>query len=301
MNMDSWIIVADERRIGGMLGAARAVSQQVTAVVVGNADLVQKAASSGFDKVLAFETSEDIPPEALASAVASTAAQYLPRLTLCNDGPSARIIAGAVAGALDASVVGSVVELKTVDDTIVLSQEIANGKALEDVSITGNAVVIFTGADVDVAASDKAPIEAVAFEPTSDRIVGTAEAGGSGLANSLRVVGVGMGIQSKDDLQITDGLANALGAEIACTLPACDDMHWYPSDRVLGSSHNQAAPELYIAVGISGSPNHTSGFRDAKVVVSINNNPEAEIFHCSKYGIVGDLYKVVPALTAALS
>ncbi len=78
-------------------------------------------------------------------------------------------------------------------------------------------------------------------------------------------------------------------------------MHWYTADRVLGSSHNSAAPELYVAVGISGSPNHTSGVRDAKVIVSINNDENAEIFQHSKYGILGDLYKVVPALTQALS
>lgn len=301
MGMNSWIVVSDGRRIGGMLTAARTVSQQVSAVVVGNAELVQTTAQIGFDKVLAFETNGDVPAEAYASAVANIAAEQTPDLVLCNDAPSSRIIAGAIAGALDAAVVASVVEIKDNNGSLILSSEIANAKALEDVSVSGKAVVLFSGPDVDMAASSPAPIETIAAQPTDDRIVGTAEAGGTGLASCLRVVGVGMGIQSKDDLQITDGLANALGAEIACTLPACDDMHWYPSDRVLGSSHNQAAPELYIAVGISGSPNHTSGFRDAKVVVSINNNPEAEIFHCSKYGIVGDLYKVVPALTAALS
>lgn len=299
--MDSWIVVVDERRIGGMLTAAHEVSGNVTAVVVGSPELAQEVARYSFDKVLLFKTGEDVPAEALASAVSSIAVQQSPDLVLCNDAPAARIIAGAVAGDLHAAVVGSVVEVKTSGSAIELSREIANGKALEDVLVTGKVLALFAGADVDVATDSSAPIEEVAFEPTNDRIVGMAEAGGSGLANSLRVVGVGMGVQCKEDLQITDSLVQALGAEVACTLPACDDMHWYTPDRVLGSSHNQAAPELYIAVGISGSPNHTSGFRDAKVVVSINNNPEAEIFHCSKYGIVGDLYKVVPALAAALS
>lgn len=301
MNKDSWIIACDDRRIGGLLSAARKVSQQVTAVVIGDSDLAQKIAVAGFDKVLLFEKDDDVPAEALAGPVADLATQMRPRLVLTNDSPSTRIIAGTVAGALDAAVIGAVAELKDTGDALVLSSEIANAKALEDVSTAGHVVGIYTGPDSDAVPGEVASVETIAASPTEDRIIGTAEAGGSGLANSLRVVGVGMGIQSKDDLSITDELARVLGAEIACTLPACDDMHWYPSDRVLGSSHNQASPELYIAVGISGSPNHTSGFRDAKVVVSINNNPDAEIFHCSKYAVVGDLYKIVPALSAALA
>lgn len=299
--MNSWIVIVDERRIGGMLTAARQVSQKVTAVVVGSADLAQNVSRYSFDEVLAFETKDGVPVEAFASAVASSATQYAPEVVICNDAPASRIIAGAIAGVLDAAVIASVVELKVDKDSVKVSKEVANGKALEDVSVAGKVVAIFAGTDVEVSKDASCSIEVLSLEPTNDRIVGTAEAGGVGLANSLRVIGIGMGIQSKDDLQITDGLARALGAEIACTLPACDDMHWYTADRVLGSSHNQASPELYIAVGISGSPNHTSGFRDAKVVVSINNNPDAEIFHCSQYGIVGDLYKVVPALSAALS
>lgn len=301
MDRYSWIVITDDRRVGGMLSAARYVSQKVSAVVVGSASLAQEIAVDGFDEVLFFEVPDDVPAEAMAHAVAQVAEQRTPGLVLCNDAPSSRIIAGTVAGVLDAAVIASVVELKSQGDALLISRELANGKALEDVEVPGAAVCIFTGADIESATSEAAPIETLTGAATADRIVGIVEAGGVGLANSLRVVGVGMGIQSKDDLVLTDELAHKLNAEIACTLPACDDMHWYTSDRVLGSSHNQAAPELYIAVGISGSPNHTSGIRDAKVIVSINNNPDAEIFHSSKYGIVGDLYKVVPALTAALS
>ena len=77
-------------------------------------------------------------------------------------------------------------------------------------------------------------------------------------------------------------------------------MRWFDAHRVVGSSHNSIAPDLYIAVGISGQPQHLSGVRDAKVVLAINSDPDARIFRNCDYGILGDLYKVVPALTAAL-
>jgi electron transfer flavoprotein alpha subunit len=94
-------------------------------------------------------------------------------------------------------------------------------------------------------------------------------------------------------------LAGVINAEIACTLPICDDLRWLPSHRVVGSSHSQIAPELYIAVGISGQAQHISGIRDAKIVVAINIDPEAGIFKNCNYGITGDLYKIVPALASA--
>ncbi|MDR1961410.1 MAG: electron transfer flavoprotein subunit alpha/FixB family protein, partial [Gracilibacteraceae bacterium] len=132
---------------------------------------------------------------------------------------------------------------------------------------------------------------------TAMRLVETIEAeGGAGLLTATRVVSVGMGLAAKNDLKLIEELAQAARAEMACTLPVCDDMHWLPAACVVGSSHSQVGPELYFAIGISGQPQHMSGIRDARIVVAVNSDPEARIFkHCS-YGIVGDLYKVVPAL-----
>lgn len=303
MDINCWVAVTEPRRMGGLLRAARSVSSHVVAAVVGSADLAQSAARAGFDEVLLFEAHDEVPAEALAGAVAGEvlATGEKPRLVIGNDAPAARVVVGAVAGALGSAVVGAAIGFEEREGKLVVSSEIAAGKAVEDVAVDGRLAAIYIGPDSEIETVDAVAVRAVETEEPQDRVVGIAESGGSGLGSALRVVGVGMGIADKGDLVLTDGLASALGAEIACTLPACDNMHWYTPDRVLGSSHNQAAPELYFAVGISGSPNHTSGFRDAKVVVSINSDADAEIFRCSTFGIVGDLYKVVPALTAALS
>ena len=87
---------------------------------------------------------------------------------------------------------------------------------------------------------------------------------------------------------------------MACTLPVSEDSHWYPAEQVLGSSHNSASPDLYIALGISGSPNHMSGVKGARVVVAVNNDDKAEVFKRCDYGVVADLYDFVPALKGAL-
>jgi len=283
-----------------MLAAARTVGGSVAAAVVGSAELARSVASDGFDSVLLFEAAEGVPVESLAGIVAARVAVDAPKLVVTGDVASSRALAGAIAGALDAAVIGSVIKLDADDDAIILTSEIANAKSIEDVKVNGPVVAIYTGADADVAVDATAPIESVATEGAGDMVVGTAEPTGAGLASAQRVVAVGMGLASRENLAITDALAEKLGAYIACSLPSSEDMHWYEPDRVVGSSHNSTSPELYIAVGISGSPNHTSGFKDAKVVCAINNDPNAEIFSCAKFGIVGDLFKVVPALTAAL-
>lgn len=299
MSNTTWIIAVDDRRLGGLLAAARAAGGVVEAAVVGTPELAKTVAATGVDKVTLFETPEDTPAEALAQSVAKAAQAAGIRFAISNDAPAARMILGAVAGILKAAVVGGVVSVSADGDALVATKTIANGKAVEDVKTEGALSAVFIGPDVEPGGG-AAEIVSAPVEASADRVVGMQKDEGTGLASARRVVGVGMGVASRDNLPMMEELAQALGAEIACTLPACDDMRWYPSERVLGSSHHSAAPDLYIAVGISGNPNHVSGVRDASCIVGINSDENAGIFNYSKFGIVGDLNKVVPALTAAL-
>jgi electron transfer flavoprotein alpha subunit len=303
MNMNSWIIIIDERRAGGMLDAARRLGGQVVAAVVGPRALADTMAELGFDRVVCFETAEGVPAEAYAAQVADAAEAAAPRLVLASDAPVGRMLLGAVAAKLNAALIGAVRALAADGERIVVSRSTAEGKVLEDVEAQGALAVIFDGEDMEASSAQPAPVELI---PVGDpgatlRLIETTEAGedSAGMLTAARVVGVGMGLRSRDDLKLIEELADAMHAEIACTLPVCDDMRWFPAHRVVGSSHNQIAPDLYIAVGISGQPQHMSGIRDAKVVVAVNNDPEARIFKNCDYGILGDLYKVVPTLASA--
>ncbi len=115
------------------------------------------------------------------------------------------------------------------------------------------------------------------------------------LSQAERIVAVGRGIKEKDKLPLAEQLAQALGAEIAASRPICD-AGWLPLERQVGSSGQTVAPKLYVALGISGAIQHAVGMKGAKTIVAINKDAEAPIFELADYGIVGDLFEVVPAL-----
>ncbi|HEY1804718.1 MAG TPA: electron transfer flavoprotein subunit alpha/FixB family protein [Terracidiphilus sp.] len=119
------------------------------------------------------------------------------------------------------------------------------------------------------------------------------------LGSAQRIVGVGRGIKAVENLPMVQELATVLGAELAASRPICDN-GWLPLERQVGSSGQTVAPKMYLAVGISGAIQHLVGMKGSQCIVAINKDSDAPIFEVADYGIVGDLFEVVPALTEAV-
>jgi electron transfer flavoprotein alpha subunit len=114
------------------------------------------------------------------------------------------------------------------------------------------------------------------------------------------VVCVGRGVEKKEDVELARELARVLGGEVACSRPVAEELHWLPEEVYLGISGKKIKPDLYVGVGVSGQIQHVTGIRDTKVIFAINKDENAPIFDAADYGIVGDLYQVVPKLIQEL-
>jgi len=301
--MDSWIIVTEAGPVAGMAAAARELGGTVTAAVVGPRLLAESTAACGCDSVQWFSTLDSVPAESLALQVADLVAAASPRLVLALDDPAGRVLLAVAATRLGAALVSSVPGLSVEGEDLVVTRPAVEGKVVETLVVPGALAGVFDREDVDVVSPVPAAITEVAPSgmAPSMRIIETTVAPGeaAGLQQAERVVSIGRGVRKREDIALVEELADAAHAKMACTLPICDDMRWYDESHVVGTSTQQIAPDLYIAVGVSGQPQHMSGVRAAKVIVAINNDPEATIFKKCHFGILGDLYEIVPALTAA--
>jgi electron transfer flavoprotein alpha subunit len=203
------------------------------------------------------------------------------------------------------------VGLRVDANEVVFTRQIFQGKINTDVRVTG-APPIFASfqsgayrADQAETASAPATVNALSVDLSGARIRNKPEAKfqeakqAVDLTQAPLIVAVGRGIKAQENLELVQKLAEALGAELAASRPICDN-EWLPMDRQIGSSGQTVAPKLYLAVGISGAIQHVVGMKNSQTIVAINKDPEAPIFDIADYGVVGDLFEIVPALTAEI-
>ncbi|QOR45042.1 electron transfer flavoprotein subunit alpha/FixB family protein [Trueperella pecoris] len=235
---------------------------------------------------------EDTPAESFALALA----KYVDAsgFVLLPATPTGRVIAGAIAavkglplvtgtkGVFDGGIVaarfGGIVEETIEGPAVVL---VSGGTALEGETIQGDPLTL-----------DQAGLRVTGAESSQAKSVN--------LGGAKKIVAVGRGFKNEDDLKIAFNLAEKIGAEVACSRPIAEGNNWLGRDRYVGVSGQHVTPELYIAAGISGQIQHTAGMNEAKAVVVINSDKNAPYFEQADYGIVGDLYTVLPALTEAV-
>ncbi len=287
---NTWILTTDER-IANLVEAAAAIGGTTTVIAVAPT----APAVGNVDRLIHVPTAENVPAEAYAGVVVGLLADAKGDVILAANRPAERSFAGAAAAALALPVV---VGATSVSGT---GAEVARygGLTNETVAFQGAVLILEGGAGVEGGPAAETT-EGAAMGATVTNI----QAAGSGPANlaaARRIVSCGRGFKAEEDLAMANALAEALGAEIACSRPLAEGTAWLSKDRYVGVSGMHVSPDIYVALGISGQVQHTSGMADSKIVVAVNNDENAPIFRISDYGIVGDIYEVVPALTAALS
>lgn len=316
------LVIAEQRE--GRLNRASletiAAAQQlaagapVTVVVVGatTGGVAQELAGTGVAEVLVAEhpALDPYTPDGFTLALRGIIEGAAPDLVLLPHTYQTRDFAPQLAARLRRPLITDVIGIRGSGADATFLRPMFQGKLVADVRPVGERPVFVTvqigafRADA-VAGGGTAPVRPVEVSIDTAAIRQQPEApfqqarGAVDLSRAERIVAVGRGIKSEENLALAQKLAAAMGAELAASRPICDS-GWLPMERQIGSSGQTVAPKLYVAVGISGAIQHLVGMKGSQTIVAINKDAEAPIFEVADYGIAGDLFDVLPALTAEL-
>ncbi len=290
---------------------ADAAGGHLVAVLLGSGiqDLAGQLGAA--DKVLYMDHAAlaDFNPEAYAKALSHVLSQNQPKLTLIPNTSMGMDLAAAVSVKNNLPLVAYATDVRLENGQVVATSQLYGGKINVDSAIDGGSGVVSVLAGsfpADAGKKDGSPsVETV--EAPGDLEGGKVrfksliepEAGDVDITQQEVLVSVGRGIQSEENIPMVEELANALGGALAASRPIVDNK-WLPKTRQVGKSGLKVKPKLYLAVGISGAPEHIEGMKDAELIIAINTDENAPIFEYAHYGITEDLFDVVPALVEKL-
>jgi electron transfer flavoprotein alpha subunit len=311
LNRASWETVAAAQQ----LAAAGADASGIAILVLGSGmeAIGSELAAARVDKVVIIDHAAlaSYTPDGYTAALEQAVTKLSPSQVLLPHTYQTRDLAPKLAARLDRPLVTDVTAVKTVDGGAAFVRPMFQGKLTADVVPLGpppHLLSVQIGAfraDQAAKGAGPAPIETLAADLDGSAIRERPEEPfqeakqSVDLSQADRIVSVGRGIKEREHLALAEQLAAAFGAELAASRPICD-AGWLPMDRQVGSSGQTVAPKLYLAVGISGAIQHLVGMKGSSVIAAINKDPDAPIFEVADYGIVADLFEVVPALIDAL-
>jgi len=305
LNRASWETITAAQQFGG---------QEITVAVLG-ASVGAAAAELATAQVARVLTVEHpalaaYTADGFVQALRGLIGQVTPEYVLLPHTYQTRDFAPQLAATLNRPLLTDCTAVKQVDGQTAFVRLMFQGKLAADVVPQGEPPCIVTfqiGAyRVDQAQKGSAPVARAEVPIDASAIRQKPEAPFQAakqavdLSQAERIVSVGRGIKDKANIALAEQLAQALNAEIAASRPICD-AGWLPMERQVGSSGQTVAPKLYLALGISGAIQHLVGMKGSRTIVAVNKDAEAPIFEVADYGIVGDLFEIVPALVKELA
>ena len=286
------------KKVADMLGTS---CQALTLGAVNHAEQLGQYGATAIHNVAGIAAFDS---QVYAAVIAETATKIGATVVIVSNTSTGKAVVGRVAVKLKAGLVSGANKLPTNDGAFKVRKGVFSGKAIAEftisspikvISLVGNAIAPeITGSDVPVT-----PLSiALPASRVTVKSVKTAE-GIVPLPEAELVVSAGRGMKDPSNWGIVEDLATALNATTACSRPVAD-AHWRPHHEHVGQTGVAIRPNLYIAIGISGAIQHLAGVNNSRVIVVINKDPEAPFFKAADYGVVGDLFEIVPQLTAAV-
>jgi len=249
---------------------------------------------------------ENFNPETYSTALAEVVKAKSPAVTLVANSSMGMDLAASLSIKANLPLVAYAFEVKVEDGTLVAASQLYGGKLTVESQFGASGVIVSLLAGASPADKGRA-----AGSPTVEDFAAPAslaspkvrfkkliepEGGDVDITTKEILVSVGRGIQNVDNIPQMQELADALGGALSCSRPIVDSK-WLPKTRQVGKSGVKVKPKFYLALGISGAPEHIEGMKDAELIVAINSDSNAPIFDYAQYGVVGDLFDIVPALT----
>ncbi len=283
-------------------GLAPAVQGGPVVVEVGRA---RDGVRGGGERLVLQGCPQDGPAEALAECISRAAKSLGPAIILVGATREGREVAARLAVKLDVGCLPEASRISSDGKTVSAERSVYAGRVSATltsplpcvVTVRPGSFAKSTGATGTVRNYDAGTPEVRVRRLGSSR----RETGSVDLKSAKVIVSAGRGVKRKEDLPMLEGLASEMKGALGCSRPLSSDLGWLSEEHHIGLTGVVVKPDLYLAVGISGQLQHIAGMKDSKVVAAVNTDRDAPIFQASDYGIVGDLYQVVPALRKALS
>jgi electron transfer flavoprotein alpha subunit len=309
-----WIFAENREQTLELLNIGRQLALKmgthVSALLFNDREQAQDYITCGADEVLVLPPlSGDQPLDAYTPVITEEAKNADPDIILLSATSRGKDIAARIAVRLNAGICSGCMALKFDEKSNILIMErlAYGGAAVQKVTCTTRPVMATILPRTYEPAAPKEgrqgqvkelPAPSPSMVKVLERKVKEREA--KDITEARVVVSVGRGIDRKEDIDLARQLADTLGGEIACTRPISGEFLWLPEELCIGLSGVQVKPDLYVGLGVSGQVQHVTGIRNAKVIVAVNKDENAPIFKVADFGIVGNLYDVVPKLIAEL-
>jgi len=302
------------------LAAAQQIAQQakgaLSGAVIGKgiAALADQLSGYQLDEVLSIEHDllAEYTPDAFSIALRQTIESARPDLVLLPHTYQVRDFAPKLAASMQRGMIGDCIGYRDENGKLIFVRQMFQGRTAADVVFTGAPPWIASfqagafRADLAVKhATGKAPVKSVSVELKPEQIrtkpleLFREAKQAVDLTQAPILVSVGRGIKAPENIPMAEKLAKLMGGEVSASRPICDE-GWLPMDRQIGSSGQTVMPKLYLALGISGAIQHVVGMKGARTIAAINKDQNAPIFEVADYGIVGDLFEIVPAMIEEL-
>lgn len=260
----------------------------------------------GADRVIQIK--DALPwPEDYAKTITAILKEQAPTAVLIGGTLRGKTAASYIAANLQTGLVNNAFSIEVKDGIIETKRVMYSGIAVCTEELSQGSIITIEPRTYDSAAADEkrqGTTEVYSAEqPDAAVSVGSIAPvvhQGGDITTADKLVCVGRGLGKQEDMKMAEELAEKLGAQIGCTRSVAEDYHWLSADKYIGLSGAKIKPQLYISMGVSGQVQHVAGMRDSKIIAAIDKNENAPIFEAADYGIVGDLYEIVPLLIKEL-